>query len=138
MFQGGHFISNDTGLWIELAIFVLLFGGTLFLLYKVLRRKVPFWVSAIGLLLSLLSWFFGLGSLWIAALIVTTGLITTFLVINQADLRPFVVNTLSLKSRRNTEKVFDRHALYLKVFQACEHLSKSKIGAIITLERNTK
>ena len=137
MFSGGQFVSNQIGLWIELILFVLFLSTSIFLLRKLLRRKVPFYVSSVGLVVSFASWFFGLSSLWIASLIVATGLTVTFLVINQGDIRPVVANTLSMKSRRAAEKVFDRHALYSRVFQAVESLSKSKIGAIITFERNT-
>lgn len=136
MFRDGQFLTNHVDLWIEFGLFLFLLGGTIVLLYKVLRRKIPFWISVVGLVLSFVTWFFGFSSLWIASLVVTTGLIATFLVINQGDLRPFVANTLSLK-RRNTEKVYDRHALYQRVFQAVENLSKTKVGAIITFERNT-
>lgn len=136
MFKGGQFVSNNVILWIEFAIFVLFYGASVFLLSRVLRRRIPFWATVVGLTVSLVTWFFGFESLWIASLVVATGIGTTFLVINQGELRPYVANTLSLK-RRNTEKVFDRHALYLKVFQAVESLSKTKVGAIITFERNT-
>ncbi len=136
MFKDGQFVTNNAGLWVELVFFVLLLIGSAIILFKVLRRKVPFFVSLCGLILTVVAWFFGLTSLWVASLIVTVGLLTTFLIINQGDLRPLVANTLSIKSKR-TEKVFDRHALYTRVFQAVENLSKSKIGAIITFERHT-
>ena len=137
MFVNGQFVTNSVELWIEFVVFAALVGCGIFVLHRVLRRKVPFFVSIGGLLAAFVAWFFGLSALWIASLVVTIGLITTFLVINQADVRPLVANTLSMKSRRGAEKVFDRHALYSKVFQAVESLSKSKIGAIITFERNT-
>lgn len=136
MFVGGQFVTNNVALWIELALFVLFLVASIVVLLKLLRRKVPFIISVVGLSITVVAWFFGLSTLWIATLIVTCGLVTTFLVINQGDLRPYVANTLSIKSKR-TEKVFDRHALYTRVFQAVENLSKSKIGAIITFERNT-
>ena len=137
MFNNGQFVTNRIDLWIELALFALFLGVTIFILLKVLRRKVPFFASTVGLVVSFAAWFFGLSSLWIASLVVTVGLTVVFLVINQGDIRPVVANTLSVKSRRGAEKVYDRHALYTKVFQAVESLSKSKIGAIITFERNT-
>lgn len=137
MFVGGEFVTNQIGLWIELVFFVALLVGSIIVLRKVLRRRVPFYASIAGLILTIVAWFFGLDALWVSALVVTAALVTTFLVINQGDLRPSVANTLSIKSRRGAEKVFDRHALYSKVFQAVESLSKSKIGAIITFERNT-
>lgn len=136
MFVGGQFVTNNVALWIELALFVLFLVASIVILLKLLRRKVPFIISVAGLSVTVVAWFFGLSALWIATLIVTCGLVTTFLVINQGDLRPYVANTLSIKSKR-AEKVFDRHALYTRVFQAVENLSKSKIGAIITFERNT-
>ena len=137
MFISGHFVTDSVELWIELVFFLVLIGVSVFLLSKILRRKVPFFISVGGSIATLVAWFFGLDALWIVALVVTVGLTTVFLVVNQGDVRPYVANTLSVKSRRGAEKVFDRHALYTKVFQAAESLSKSKIGAIITFERNT-
>lgn len=137
MFIDGKFVTDQIALWIELALFVALFASATIVLFRILRRKIPFIVSVGGLGLTLVGWFFGLTALWIVSLVATVGLIVTFLVINQGDVRPFVANTLSIKSRRSAEKVYDRHALYLKIFQAVDSLSKSKIGAIITLERNT-
>lgn len=137
MFNGGQFVTNNVILWIEFVCFIVISGVSIFMLTKILRRKVPFFVSVGGIILTDVAWFFGLDELWITSLVVTAVLTATFLVVNQGDIRPYVANTLSIKSRRNTEKVFDRHALYTKVFQAAESLSKSKIGAIITFERNT-
>lgn len=137
MFIGGHFVADNVQLWIEFIFFVVVAGVSIFVLSKILRRKVPFCISTGGLVITVVAWFFGLTSLWLAAFIATVGLTAAFLVVNQGDVRPYVANTLSMKSRRGAEKVFDRHALYTKVFQAAESLSKSKIGAIITFERNT-
>ena len=137
MFQGGQLVLNRVDLWIELFFLVALIVGSILVLYKILRRAVPFYISVVGLSVTLVAWFFGLSAIWISSLVVTVGLVTTFLVINQGDVRPYVANTLSMKSKRSAEKVFDRHALYLKIFQAVDNLSKTKIGAIITLERNT-
>lgn len=139
MFVGGKLITNDIGLWVELGLFILFFGVCAFFLYHVLRRKVPYIIVICGLFSVLVSWFFGLTFLWISLLVGTVGTAVVFLVINQADVRPYVANSLSSKfSRRHTEKVFDRHAVYQKIFFAVDMLSKNKIGAIITLERNTK
>ena len=137
MFVNGQFVLDNVALWIELIFFLVLLGTSIYILLRVLRRRVPFVIAIGGLCATIVAWFFGLTAIWVASLIVTVGLVTVFLVINQGDLRPLVANTLSVKSKRGTEKVFDRHALYTRVFQAVENLSKTKIGAIITFERNT-
>lgn len=137
MFIKGNFITDDIALWIELVVFVVLIGVSIFVLSKLLRRKVPFYLCCGGAVASFAAWFFGLSTLFIISLVLTVGLAVTFLVINQGDLRPVVANTLSMKSKRGAEKVYDRHALYSRVFQAVENLSKTKVGAIITFERHT-
>lgn len=139
MFYGGELITNDAGLWAELVLFILVFGACAFFLYHVLRRRIPYFIIVGGLGGVLVTWFFGLTLLWISLLVGTVGLAVIFLLINQADVRPYVANSLSVKSSRHrTEKVFDRHAVYQKIFFAVDSLSKNKIGAIITLEKNTK
>ena len=137
MFIDGQFVTNRADLWIVLAFFIALLVGSVVVLLKILRRRVPFLISVVGLSVVLIAWFFGLSPVWISSLVITVGLVTTFLVINQGDVRPYVANTLSVKTRKSAEKVYDRHALYLKIFQAVENLSKTKIGAIINLERIT-
>ena len=60
MFVGGQFVTNNATLWIELAFFVLLLGASIFVLLKLLRRKVPFIISVVGLSATVVAWFFGL------------------------------------------------------------------------------
>ena len=128
--------------WFDLVITVLLFGGAFFLVLKVVKRKFPIIVIASILFLNLLGWFFSMDLLFHSSLAVLVIFSVVTLVINQADVRMLVANSLagkfSFSHHQNPEKVFDRSALYQKIALTVESLSKNRVGAIITFERNTK
>ena len=67
-----------------------------------------------------------------------TGYVVLTLIQNQSDVRDFFsVLFTKKKSLKNTQKVYDRHAICQKVALAVETLSKTKTGALITFEKNT-
>jgi len=137
---GKGFVFNDPVLWVQLGLSVLIYAFSVFACFKIVRRKMPLVVISLGFVGTFLFWFFGLTYLWTIMLVLTTGFIISVLFVNQAELRPYVANSLSGQSlhKKQLDKVFDRHAAYEKIASAVDILSKSKIGAIITLERNTK
>ena len=137
---GKGFVTNEPILWIEFALSILIFVLSILACFKVIRRRIPMIVISVGFLGTFLCWFFNLTFLWTILLVLTSAFVITVFVINQSELRPYVANSLSgqLSHKKQFEKVFDRHAAYEKIATAVEILSKSKIGAIITLERNTK
>lgn len=124
--------------WIDLAISLFIAAIALILLLKVLKRKFVVYSLVITLCLVFLSWFFSLRLLWSVSLILTISVITVGLVVNQAFIRDLTLNSLTTTKGKNIDKVFDRNALLSKVDIAVQNLSKNKIGAIITFEKDTK
>jgi len=110
-------------------------------IFMFVRRKVYgllFLFLAIGILLSY----------WISSLsILTVVLITTFIILTNVFV---AINTTELKAKidrmfkfgKNNETMalvnYDKELIYELIFDAVSFMSKNKIGALITLERNTK
>lgn len=135
----GTFLYKNVSCWIDLIISLLVIGVGVFALLKVLKRKFVVWTLYIAILLVLVSWFFNLHLLWGVSLVALICILATSLTVNQGAIRDLMANSLGgSKSKNATDKVFDRHALLQKVDVAVQNLSKNKIGAIITFERDTK
>lgn len=125
--------------WVDLSISLLLIAVTFYLLLRVLKRKAVIGLLVFSECVLLLSWFFNLSLLWGIALIFNVAVLVVSLIVNQGDIRDLFANSLGkTRGKIEAEKIFDRHALYLKVATAVENLSKNKIGAIITFEKNAK
>ena len=126
--------------WVDLGLSLAFYVFAALLLLKVIKRRFAIVTTASLILINLLSWIFGMDLLYhvtFAALII---FLVLLLVINQSELRTLTANSLGgrLSSHHGADKVYDRSALYQKVAIAVENLSKNRIGAIITFERNTK
>ncbi len=135
----GKFLYNSATCWIDFALSLLVSGVAIFFLLKFLKRRFASVSIISGICLLFVGWFFNLHLLWSIALIVVTSLVVVALVVNQGAIRDLMANALaSSKSKGSPEKVFDRHALLQKVDVAVQNLSKNKIGAIITFEKDTK
>lgn len=135
----GTFNFDKPALWIDLVLSLIIAIVALYFLLKVLKRKfiVINLVAAIVTLFA--AWFFDLKLLWNIMTVLLICLIVVSLLINQSALRDLFSNSLgNQKIKNNPEKVFDRHALLVKIDTAVQNLSKNKIGAIITFERDTK
>lgn len=134
----GEFIVNSVSVWVDLGLSLLVLGCSLFLLSRILKRKLVFSLVIVSFVLLFVAWFFGLHLLWSASLIVSLSLIIVSVLVNQGAIRDTVANALVSTKKGTTEKVFDRRALLQKVDIAVQNLSKNKIGAIITFEKDTK
>ncbi len=135
----GKFLYNSATCWIDFSLSLLVSGVAIFFLLKFLKRRFASVSIISGICLLFVGWFFNLHLLWSIALIVVTSLVVVALVVNQGAIRDLMANALaSSKSKGSPEKVFDRHALLQKVDVAVQNLSKNKIGAIITFEKDTK
>jgi len=129
-------------LWVELVLSIIVIGFTLFFFYKTMKRKLVIgFLTGFGIV-SLASWFLNLTFLWVLSLQIFIAVVIVASMVNLPTMRPFFANSLAGKlsfgKSKETEKVFDRHATYVKVASAVEYLSKNKTGAIITFERNSK
>lgn len=137
--NSGTFLFDRASCWVDLALTLIILGVALYFLLKVLKRKFIVWNLILALVLLIVGWFFDLRLLWSVALVLSICVIVVSLVINQGAIRDLAANSLaSQKKLAATEKVFDRHALLVKIDTAVQNLSKNKIGAIITFEKDTK
>lgn len=135
----GTFNFERVSCWVDLVLTLIILAVALYFLLKVLKRKFIVWNLILALVLLLVGWFFDLRLLWSVALVLSICVIVVSLVINQGAIRDLTANSLaSQKKLAATEKVFDRHALLMKIDTAVQNLSKNKIGAIITFEKDTK
>ena len=66
-----------------------------------------------------------------------TAFITAVVIMNQSELKEFFGSLFRKKQFKGAQKVYDRHAICQKVAIAVETLSKNKVGALITFEKNT-
>ena len=137
--DNGKIILDSINVWLDLGLSILFSVLAIYFLFKLLKRGAVR-VSIIGsIVLLFVAWFFNLRLFWGISLVSSITLLVIALVINQGVVRDQMANSLgNVKSRASTEKVFDRHALLVKVDTAVQNLSKNKIGAIITFEKNTK
>lgn len=137
--DNGKIILDSVNVWLDLGLSILFSVLAIYFLFKLLKRGAVR-VSIIGsIVLLFVAWFFNLRLFWGISLVASITLLVIALVINQGVVRDQMANSLgNVKSRASTEKVFDRHALLVKVDTAVQNLSKNKIGAIITFEKDTK
>ena len=120
-----------------IAIYTLLF----FVIFKVAKRKISFFFLGCSFVFMLVSFIFEL--LYVAILvgfISAAGLCACFFA-NLGDLRRFIANPFSRTTAKaanfGIEKIYDSQQLYKNVETAVLNLSNSRIGAIITFEKNT-
>ena len=132
------FDYKNVAAWVDLGISLFIAIIAIVLLLKVLNRKFVVASILVSLCLVFASWFFRLQLLWSISLVITVCVITVNLVVNQAFIRDLTLNSLTTNKGKNIDKVFDRSALLNKIDIAVQNLSKNKIGAIITFEKDTK
>ena len=141
-FDGGKLIFNYTNpfLWVDLALSILLVVAVGFVTFMLMKRKLVRILYCCEAGLVIVAWVFSLHLLQAIAIAGAITSLIVFFTVNVAEVRPLISNTLGGKElaygKRNAEKIFDRHALYVKIDNAVKQLSKSKTGAIITFERN--
>lgn len=139
--QGNEFIFNNNVLtWVDLALSITLLVAVGFVIFMLMKRTFVKVIYIVEAVLVLLAWMFNLNFLKLLCLIGAVVTLVIFFSVNVAEVRPLISNTLGAKeagfNKRGAEKIFDRHALYVKIDNAVKQLSKTKTGAIITFERN--
>ena len=126
---------------ISLLSILAIYGALFFVLIKVAKRRASF-IFAIGsLLLFLVAFFLNLTFLAIlVGFISAAGLAACFFA-NLGDVRKFIANPFSRTTAKaanfGIEKIYDTQELYKNIETAVIALSNSRIGAIITFEKNT-
>ena len=124
---------------VDLALSLLVIGLVTFLIFKFMTRVYVRIIFGVDALLLILAWLFSLQLLWGIALIVSITCLVLFFSVNIGEIRPHLSNSLGGKEnalgKKGKDKIFDRHALYVKIDNTVQQLSKTKTGAIITFER---
>ena len=123
---------------------VLLSGiyGFLFFMYaKIVKRTAGFIFVAVSCAAAFISFIFNLLYIFIAVACLSTVGVTISLFTNLGDLRQFLANPFKgsrIKSGKfEVEKIYNRELLYKTIEKATLSLSKARIGAIMTFEKNT-
>jgi len=128
--------------WILTISLILVLYALLFVvIFKVVKRNAGFVVWTFSLIFVLLSYIFCLYGFLIIVSMLSAVAFTLTLFANLGDLRSFLANPFRRASGKNVnfgvEKIYDRNALYKNIETAVIALSKSRIGALITFEKNT-
>ena len=124
-------------LWIDFALSLIVIVGLLVVVINAARRTVFTIASIASAVVCIFAWFFGLTFLWQVTLMFMTAFLAAVVIMNQSELKEFFGNLFRKKMSKGAQKVYDRHAICQKVALAVETLSKNKVGALITFEKNT-
>ena len=126
---------------INLIIILLGYGFVFLIEFKVVKRRSVYIATALSLGLTLASFLLNLIPALIVVASITAALLCVCLVANLGDLRAFLSSpfkrTTAKQSNFGVEKIFDRQTLYKTIETAVLQLSKTRTGAIITLEKST-
>lgn len=127
--------------WVDLSLGLLVALLFSFLLYRITNRKFVLFYALISVISLAAAWFFSLELLKTILAIVLTTSATVVMFVNISRIRPLIASELKGKTifgfrPKTTEKIFDREAMYKKVGDAILALSKQKIGALLTFEKN--
>ena len=135
------FDFSNALLWVDFVVALLVLVGFGVLVVFLFKRKITYIIYSVNAFVTLVAWFFGLKLIMYLSLVMLSVALVTFFSVHVASIRPYISDSLAGKNisfRKNSEKIFDRHALYLKIESAVIALSKSRTGAIITFERNVE
>ena len=126
---------------ISLLSILAIYGFLVFVLLKVAKRRFSFVFLGLSGFFFLLGFLLGLDYVcMLVAFISAAGLATIFFA-NLGDVRKFIANPFSRATAKaanfGIEKIYDTQQLYKNIETAVIALSNSRIGAIMTFEKNT-
>lgn len=124
---------------------LILFAVFDFVAFYLVKRKVPRIFVVLNELFILFGWLFYMDFFMCAALsmLIVGTLVTSFT--NMTEIRKFTANVLKgkanfdlfhKKTKIQPEMIYDREDVFKKVESAIRILSKQKIGALVTFEKN--
>ena len=126
---------------ISLVAILAIYGLLFFVLFKVSKRKASFAFLAASFVLILTCFIFELLYVGIIVGFISAAGLSACFFANLGDLRRFIANPFSRTTAKaanfGIEKIYDTQLLYKNVETAVINLSNSRIGAIITFEKNT-
>jgi diadenylate cyclase len=128
------------GFVLNLTMIFIVFGLLFFLFFSVIKRVSAYVFLSIAFILILASFLLGLDAAFVLISMISTSGIFISLFANFGNVKAFLSNpfrrgTAKNVSRKYVGKVFDRQRLYDIITTTVASLSKSKIGALITFER---
>lgn len=126
---------------LTLGFIIIVYGLLLYTFLKACRRKSAFITLGGTFAIAIVAFIFNLFFVGILNAAVFTVSTTIILMTNIGDLRAYLSNPFKRTNAKvanfGVEKIYNRELLYKKIETAVVALSKSKIGAIITFEKNT-
>lgn len=128
--------------WIDLGISLVIGGLLIYIIFRLTNRLSILIYSIANFVFLILSWLFGFTFLNTILIIVTSASLTLTFFINISRIRPYLISSskgrpfFAFRQKKVVEKVFDRQAFYKKVKETVLALSKQKIGALLTFEKN--
>ena len=131
--------------WVDIGLYVVLSILMDVALFYWLKRKLPRISIVIFQTLYLAAYIFDLRAFMIACAATTMICVIVSLFANLNDIRSYVGNNVKSngflmfkrnKKKKKGEALFNRDEVYKKIFTAVSTMSKNKIGAIITLEKD--
>ena len=128
---------NSPVLWVDFVLSMIVIAGLLIVVINAAKRTVFTIASIASAVICVIAWFFGLTFLWQVSLMFMTAFLAAVVIMNQSELKEFFGTLFQKKTSKGAQKVYDRHAICQKVALAVETLSKNKVGALITFEKNT-
>ena len=139
-----NFIWNSAPLasWIISLVFIIgMFAFCYFMYFKIVKRRAGYIFVSVAFVLTIASFLFNLMYSFVLTTCLTMVGVTISLFANLGDLRQFLANPFKKSqvksSKFEVEKIYNRELLYKTIETAVINLSKSRIGAIITFEKNT-
>lgn len=125
---------------ISLSLILVLFVLLLLIFVFVIRRTSGFIILGISFAFILFSYLCNLEAVFILTSVILSVGLFICLFANLGDLRAFIANpfkrVVPKNSKIGVERIFDRQELYKEIESTVKTLSKAKIGAIMTFEKN--
>lgn len=126
---------------VSLVVLLGIFGFLYFMYSKIVKRTAGYLFVSIAFCGALVTFLLDLWYVFILVTGISIVGVTISLFTNLGDLRQFLANPFKgsrVKSGKfEVEKIYNRETLYKTVEKAAIALSKSRIGAIMTFEKNT-
>lgn len=125
---------------VQLFVIILLLVCTLFSVFKVIKRPKASILIVLIFFLSLFAFVFNYTYLFIISAVIGSTILFFSFVCNIGDFRKFFANPFGSSSSKKTpfvEKIYNKKELFQVIEQSVIDLSERKIGALITLQKNS-
>ena len=126
---------------VSLLAILAIYGFLGFVLFKVAKRRFTFVFLGFSAFLYLVGFIFNLTFVCVLIAFISAAGLAAIFFANLGDVRKFIANPFSRATAKvanfGIEKIYDTQQLYKNIETAVLTLSNSRIGAIITFEKNT-